>query len=125
LVFPLLLGAICWFLPLPITNTIIKGEPLVEDNAMFFPELERVAITVMGLYLLYRGLSDLAYNYAHDAELVELLGREHERKAGRYAAFFSTYVEIGVSILFIFGARTIVTSLRKAWAFGRRWPPVS
>lgn len=122
MLIPLFIGGALWFAPLKIANTIIKDAPLVENTDRFLRGLERAAIALMGLYLLYRGLSDLVFHLSYEQRMFELLGQGHQRTADRHASLIMSYFEIALSLVFILGAKTIVIALRKAWELGRRWP---
>jgi len=56
-----LLGAVFWFFPGSITNRILfrSGE---KDAPVAVADVERVALTVLGVYLVVHGIVDVVYN---------------------------------------------------------------
>lgn len=122
LLFRVAVGGALWFLPVAISNTIIKESPLIEDSDRFFFELQRSALMLMGLYLLYRGITDLIHFYSYESSMYELLGSDHRRTSSEYASIVAAVAQIGISLFFMFGASALVKLIRRAWAFGRTWP---
>src|SRR5215472_16115915 len=58
---PILAGLSLWFFPATITNRIVSGEK--PANGQFgVPELERVALTVVGVWMVAYGFGDVAAN---------------------------------------------------------------
>ena len=100
---PFLLGLALWFFPGRVSNKIIT--PPVEGEATTVASIERVAVTVLGLYFLTWGLADLARQLAILAQL------EENRKIIVPGAL-SAAIQIAIGLVFAFGARRIITLLR-------------
>lgn len=62
LLFPLLAGILMLVFPGTIGNRIIPAEKLSELPTTYLPQLERLAMTLLGVYLLFRAISDLVLN---------------------------------------------------------------
>lgn len=61
LTLPIVLGLLLWFFPATVTNKIVSGEKL--SGARFgVSEFERVALTVLGVWLVAYGVTDLIYD---------------------------------------------------------------
>jgi len=61
LTLPIALGLLLWFFPARVTNKIVSGVKL--SGARFGSvELERVALTVVGAWLVAYGIADLIYS---------------------------------------------------------------
>lgn len=60
LTLPILLGLLLWFFPATVVNKIVSGEKLSRER-FGAPELERVALTVVGTWLVAYGIADLIY----------------------------------------------------------------
>ena len=61
LALPIILGLLLWFFPATITNKIVSGDKLSGDR-FGATDLERVALTVVGAWLLAYGVADLIYS---------------------------------------------------------------
>jgi hypothetical protein len=55
------LGLLLWFFPSAVTNKIVAGEKLSGDR-FGSADLERVALTVVGAWLVAYGFSDVIYS---------------------------------------------------------------
>jgi len=112
---PIIIGLLLWFFPAPVANTIIKEELNVAPQNEFLRGIENIGIRILGLYLLYHGISDLVYNYISYRQEAEML-RENINifgKGSTKAAFIVTGIEIIISIILIIGANVISTMIRK------------
>jgi hypothetical protein len=63
LMLPIALGLLLWFFPATITNRIVSGEKLSGDR-FGAADLERVALTVVGAWLIAYGVADLIYSFS-------------------------------------------------------------
>jgi hypothetical protein len=63
LTLPIVLGLLLWFFPATITNKIVSGAKLSGDR-FGAADLERVALTVVGLWLIAYGIADLIYSFS-------------------------------------------------------------
>lgn len=60
LTLPIVLGLILWFFPAKVTNKIVFGEKLAGER-FGVRDFERVALTVVGTWLVVYGIADLIY----------------------------------------------------------------
>lgn len=115
-VVPLIFGFMLWLFPAPIANTIIKKDLPNKSEEKFLLGIERIAIRVLGLYLLYHGITDFVSHYASYHQAVEMFGK-NVNFAGKEKfaiGFIVTGVEIVLALLLMLGATGIVNILRKA-----------
>ena len=63
LALPIVLGLLLWFFPSTVTNKIVAGEKLSGDR-FGSADLERVALTVVGAWLVAYGLLTVIYSIA-------------------------------------------------------------
>jgi hypothetical protein len=61
LTLPIVLGLLLWFFPATVVNRIVSGEKLSGEH-FGAPQLERVALTVVGAWLVAYGVADLIYS---------------------------------------------------------------
>ena len=61
LTLPIVLGLLLWFFPKTVTNSIVSGEKLSGER-FGSADLERIALTVLGAWLVAYGLADLIYS---------------------------------------------------------------
>lgn len=61
---PLLIGILLMKFPYSISNKLIKGEALSVLPNQYLLQIERIAFCVLGLFVISRSLSDLAYYLA-------------------------------------------------------------
>ena len=120
--FTIVIGLCFWFLPVTIANTIVSPEPIYENQDRFFPELEKIGIVLLGLYLLYFGITSFASHYLTDSKMYELLGNEYQRTVRDHVSFYTALIQVIVSILIILGAKPIGNFIRWVWKTGKRWP---
>jgi hypothetical protein len=59
LVLPLALGLFLWFFPATVANRIVSGDRLTDG--LKARDLERMAITIIGVWFIAYGFSDLVY----------------------------------------------------------------
>jgi hypothetical protein len=113
LVTPFLVGALLWFFPATIANTVIRDTPSAKEiKADWSFELERVGVSLLGLYLLYRGVSDIIFQMVAHRARVAILG--DVRAPDDYSALIAaTIAELVIAILFVVQSRGIVNLLRK------------
>ena len=112
---PVIIGLLLWFFPAPVANTVIKNDLEVTSKNDFIHGIENIGIRILGIYLLYHGISDLVFNimsYRQEIELVReninILGKGNTK-----VALIVTGVEIILSIFLIFGANVISTFIRR------------
>ena len=111
---PLLFGVFLWLFPARITDTIVKPDSPAENTDALLTGLERIGITLMGLYLLYRGISDLTYQIINYYNLKSLTpGAFISPRYDIVATFVATGIELVVALVFIFGAKGILRIIRR------------
>lgn len=115
-VVPIIFGLFLWLFPAPIANTIIKKDLAVKSQDKFLVGIEKVAIRILGLYLLYHGITDLAAQYASYHQATEMFGSNvnFSGKERFTIGFIVTGVEIFLALLLILGAEGITNIIRKA-----------
>jgi hypothetical protein len=59
LALPIVLGLLLWFFPATVVNKIVSGDKLTEGLGV--RDFERVALTVIGIWFVAYGVSDLVY----------------------------------------------------------------
>jgi hypothetical protein len=60
LTLPILVGLLLWFFPATVVNKIVSGERLAAEGLRLL-EFERLALTIIGVWLAAYGISDLIY----------------------------------------------------------------
>ena len=117
--FPILIGAILWFFPVKVSNVLLAPDTDDRVKNEHGVKLERAAIVMMGLFAFYSGITELVYFYFYDNELFNLLGREREAAADRYANLYTSLFKIVFSFFIILRAKVIANLLYKAWKYGK------
>jgi hypothetical protein len=59
LTLPIVVGLLLWFFPATVVNKIVSGDKLTDGLQV--RDLERVALTVIGIWFMAFGVSDLVY----------------------------------------------------------------
>jgi hypothetical protein len=115
-VVPMIFGLVLWLFPAPITNTIIRKDLPTKSQEKFLVGVEKIAIRVLGLYLLYHGITDSASHYASYHQASEMFGNNvnFSGKERFTIGFIVTGVEIVLALLLMLGAAGITNLLRKA-----------
>ena len=62
LTLPIVLGLVLWFFPATIANKLVAGDKLADGLRMH--DFERLALTIIGLWFLAYGITDLVYRGA-------------------------------------------------------------
>ena len=113
---PIILGLFLWFFPAPVASTIIKEDIKNKSNNEFIQGLEKIGIRILGLYLLYFGISDLVTNISSYSLDVRMLGENIKFSNKNYTTLFiATGVEIIMSIFLILGSSTISNFINKLY----------
>jgi hypothetical protein len=106
LILPIVLGLVLWFFPATVTNKIVSGEKLSGER-FGAPQLERVALTVVGSWLVAYGIADLIYSVA----TMIVLQRQYAGLTippSRYIPGIITSVaKVGLGVGLAFGAKGI------------------
>ncbi len=113
LALPVLLGFALWSYPATITNKIISGEAN-SKVAIGLPDVERLALTVLGLWLIAYGFTDLIYAVAS----VVIFKRDYNADAeviGRFAPpIIAACEKLAIGVVFVIGQKGIRRLLSKA-----------
>lgn len=112
---PIIFGLVLWLFPASVASTIIKNDLKVISQDELLLGIEKVGIRLLGLYLLYHGLSDLVANYISYNQAIEMFG-DNVKHSGQYKikiSFIITGIEIFMSLLLILGAAGITNIIRK------------
>jgi len=116
LIFPLIIGSLMWKFPNSITNKIIEAEGDLSTNKQLLSELERIAMTILGLILLFYGLSDLIYNFAYvyssNSQNQETLST-FKVSPENWGHILGTFVEIIFSLFLLFKSKGLLKLLNK------------
>lgn len=118
LLFPSLAGVLMLVFPGTIGNRIIPAEKLSELPSTYLTQLEQLAMTLLGVYLLFRAISDLVLN------LSKLLWVRHlmtigELRVSNYlfpdtvGYLAATVVEGAIAVWLIFGSSRILAFVHK------------
>jgi hypothetical protein len=115
-VIPMVFGLILWLFPAPIANTIIKKDLPTKLDSKFLVGVENIAIRVLGLYLLYHGITDFVSQYASYYQATEMFGKNvnFSGKERFTIGFIVTGVQIVLALLLMLGAAGITNMIRKA-----------
>ena len=112
-VMVLVFGVFLWLFPSPVANTLFRAaEGKQDETPDWARKLETVGVGLLGLWLLFRGISDLVYH------LMTLRARGQatfiDQGYSDFPAYFAaTLVELVVALFLLFGARGIVRVLRQ------------
>lgn len=112
LLAPFLIGSFLWWFPAKVTNSIIRFDHSTEPKTGWSEEVERVGVSLLGLYLFFRGVSDAIYHLLMHRAKTEVLG--YGGALSEFPALMAaTVVEIVIAILFMLRSRGVVSLLRK------------
>lgn len=108
-----IVGLILWLYPAPVTNTLLQKGTAEDDANQTWPaKLERIGISLLGLWLLYRAISDLIYRL-----MVYRARQDSPLYPSGYSEFpaymTATLAELVFALFLIFGARGISRLLHK------------
>lgn len=106
-------GLILWLYPAPVTNTLLQKGTAEDDANQTWPaKLERIGISLLGLWLLYRAIPDLIYHL-----MVYRAQQDSPLYPSGYSEFpaymTATLAELVFALFLIFGARGISRLLHK------------
>ena len=114
LAMPFFFGVFLWLFPATVANTVVRFGSLTRKSKTDLSyELERVGISLLGLYLFYRTVSFIAYQVVMYRAKAEALGSA--RALDDLPAIITTaIVQLVLALLFMLQSRGIVSLLRKA-----------
>jgi hypothetical protein len=112
---PIIFGLLLWLFPASIANTIIKKDLAVKSQDKFLVGIEKIAIRILGFYLLYHGITDLVSQYVSYHQAAEMFGKNtnFSGKERFTTGFIVIGVKIVLSLLLILGATGITKILQK------------
>jgi len=106
LTLPIILGLALWFFPAKVTNKIVSGDKLSGER-FGAPELERVALTVIGAWLVAYGIADLIYGIS----TVVVLQREYAERGPQLSqylpGFIASIAKVALGLGLALGAKGI------------------
>src|SRR5215472_16745649 len=100
LLLPIVFGLLLWFFPGTVTNRIVSGAR--SDNAFGAREFERVALTVLGAWLVTYGAIEIVSNLLS----FYFTARDHPglpMPARAFAGAIATLFEILIGLFLVFG----------------------
>ncbi len=113
LTLPVVLGLLLWFFPATVTNRIVSGEKLSAER-FGSRELERVALTVVGAWLVAYGVADLIYAIS----TIVIYQREYSDQAPPLIRYFPGVITCAAKILLgvglAVGAKGIARAIARA-----------
>jgi hypothetical protein len=116
---PLLFGSFLWLFPARVANTIVHpGLPQATEWAV---TLERIGMSLLGVFLLFQSLSGLA---SHVMFFRAQSALELDAARVFYPALVARIVQAAVALVLVLGSEGIVNALAKLREAGtRRTPP--
>jgi len=113
---PLIVGYLMWSFPGTITNKIIEKNSEQTTNTVSLNEIERVAITTLGLVLMFYALSDIVFNFTY--VLAEnaghsIMSTEFRISAENWGHIAGTLVEILFALTLLIKANGVILLLNK------------
>lgn len=112
-VLAVMFGLFLWLFPSPVVNTVIHKRKVMSDgNQDWSGRLEVVGMSLLGVWLLYRAVSDLVFHsLMHFQQAGSLAHAEGFSELG--AALGATLVEFVLALFLLFGARGISRFVRR------------
>jgi uncharacterized membrane protein len=107
-----LLGICFWFLPGTITNKVVAPHQTADDPANI-EVIERVAISVLGLYLVAHGISDLIYNLTTLYQLRRQFPDQEVMPARPVAGLVSSAAEGLIGLVIVLRSKGVANVLQK------------
>jgi len=111
----IIIGLLLWLFPAPVASTIIRNDLTPASQDQLLIGIEKIGIRLLGIYLLYEGVTGLVSNYISYNRAIETFGEhvEFNGKEGFKFKFVAMWVEMFLSILLILGASGITNTIRK------------
>jgi hypothetical protein len=110
LAVPFVFGVVLWLYPAAVANTVIDVKTKSPDNEWAI-HIERIGVSLLGLYLLFFAISDLTYQLTVLLAKQDAVGRSVPGNVT--ALIVANTVEFVVAALLLFRARGIAALLRK------------
>lgn len=107
---PILVGFLLWKFPGTIANKIVPSDNQV--NSRTTEEIEIIAFSVLGLYLLFNAVSDIAYHLSFYHKTKDIAG-DGAILVEPYSFIIATVIEIIFALVLLFGSKYLVHFFRK------------
>jgi hypothetical protein len=101
----LLFSILFWFFPFTIINFVVPDSVKSETSPEYFNSLNSAFVSVVGIYLLAVGVSDLAYYISLKSELKSQFSATLQ--PSDIAGYVATIVQVMLGILLILGNKVI------------------
>lgn len=113
MIIPLLAGYLMWQFPNTIANKIIKPdtEEKPTDSKLGL-EIQTIAFSVLGIYLLFNAFSDVIYHLSYYYKTMKASGTGY-MEISTYAFIVATCAEIIFASVLLFGGKGVAEFLRK------------
>jgi len=112
LALPIVLGLLLWFFPATVVNKIVSGEKLSSER-FGAPDLERVALTVVGAWLVAYGVADLIYGIS----TMVVVQREYAEQSPPLSRYFpgmiASVAKVAIGLGLAFGAKAIARLINR------------
>jgi len=103
---PIVLGLLLWFFPATVTNKMVSG-PKLSGEHFGASDFERVALTVVGAWLVAYGIADLIYTVS-SMVVVQRLYAEESAPLGRYIpSVITNLAKVALGLGLALGAKGI------------------
>jgi hypothetical protein len=116
LIFPLIIGSVMWFFPGTINNKIMGHDSEPSLNNKTLNELERIAVTVLGLILMFYALSDITFHLVYVvAQNIEASAKLNTFMVGaeNWGLIIATVFEIIFALFLLIKTNGLLLLLRK------------
>ena len=115
LVIPLGFGVLLWRYSAPVANTVVQIDPSIgEINIDWAQELERIGISLLGFFLLYHAVTDLANHVLEFGTNLAMSGIIASWGLRDFLVFVTiTTIKIGLALFFMLRSKGIVNLLRR------------
>ncbi len=105
-----LFGIFLWLFPAKVADTIVLPNVDIKNvDGEWDAKVERIGVTILGIFLLYRALSDVAFNvtgYVTNAPTIR-------NQVDFQASLAATTLEFILALFLVLGASGITNTLRK------------
>ncbi len=116
LIFPIIVGLLMWSFPGTLTNRIFEKDIESSKSNGVSEEVEQIAVTVLGLILLFFALSDLTFNlvyvYFSNRENMSVI-MSFRISPENWGYIIGTIVEIIFSLIILLKAKGVVLLIRR------------
>ena len=112
---PILVGIVFLFFPATVTNKLISGDDETNTASIDILAAERIAFSTLGLYLLFRVISDLIFHGTsiYLALKAGTIARYNTGYQDPYALVVATLAELIFALWLLFGSAGLVRFVSK------------